>query len=122
MISLLLAVALSCPAVVVGSVEIYAKVYYLHADPSSPGLRYTVTSNVLIITNDTVYIHAEGNPVAAEWYSRPYGVVTKAGFELVKTCGEVPDPIYPFIFANGFEAGDADAWSAVIGGGGCDHD
>jgi hypothetical protein len=118
MINLLLAVALSCPAVVTGSVEIYVKAYYLHEDPDNIGFRYTYTTDVLIVTNDTVRItDIQGIPVAFEWYSRPYGVVTKAGFELAKTCGEVPSAGFP-LFADGFESGNTDAWSVVIGGAG----
>ena len=116
--SLLLLMALECPATVTGSVEIYAKAYYLHEDPGNLGYRYTFTTDVEIHTNETVYAHAEGHSVAVEWYSRPYGIVTKAetSFELAKTCGEVPDPVFPFIFADGFESGDTRAWSHTVGG------
>lgn len=114
MISLLLILALECPAMVTGSVEIYAKAFYLHEDPANQGYRYTATSNTLIITNDTVYSHAKGIPVAIEWYSRPYGVVTKTPFALVKTCGTVPSRIFPPVFFSGFEGGNTDAWSGVV--------
>ena len=110
--SLLILMALECQATVTGSVEIYAVAYYLHEDPANPGHRYTFTTGVEVHTNETVYAEAEGIPVAIEWYSRPYGGISKAEaeFELGITCGEVPDPVFPFIFSDGFESGDLGAW------------
>jgi len=106
----------NCPATVIGTVEIYAVAYYLHEDPNHLGYRYLDTSPPQIVTDTTVYAHAEGVPVAIEWYSRPYGVVTKEAdeFTLAKTCGIVPDPVFPVIFTNGFDGGSTTAWSQVV--------
>ena len=116
MIGLLLLLALECPATVMGSVELYAKVFYLHEDPNHLTYRYTFTTDVEIFTNVTVYLHAQGRPVAAEWYSRSYGSVSKAAveFELAKTCGEIPSPRVPVIFVDEFETGNTNRWSGVF--------
>ena len=115
MLALLLLMALECPVTVTGSVKIYLKAYYMHENPH--GQRYVYTTPTQIATNATVTItDVEGYPVAFEWYARPYGTVTKAEleFELAATCGEVPDPVFPFIFGDGFESGDTRMWSEVF--------
>ena len=81
------AAAIDCPATVVGSVEIYAVAYYLHEDPANIGYRYTYTTPTQVATNSVLTIQAEGFPVAIQWFARPYGIVTKSGYEPVVLCG-----------------------------------
>ncbi len=103
-----------CPVSVSGTVEIYAVAHYLHERPR--GRRYFYRTPASIITNQSVGVgDIKGTPVAFEWYARPYGIVTKS-FKLVKVCGVVPDPVFPFVFADGFEAGTTNAWSQTVGG------
>lgn len=85
--------------------------YYLHENP--PGERHIYTTPTITVTNSTVTItDIEGYPVAVRWYVR-----SRAGdeFHLVKTCGEVPDPIFLAIFSDGFESGDTGRWSLEVG-------
>ena len=102
-----------CPITVTGSVEIYLVAFYIHEDKDDHGTRYTYTTETIIATDENLPVLFQGYPVAFEIFARPYGTVTKteAEFELVKTCGEVPSPVYPFIFSNGFENGSTSEWT-----------
>ena len=113
MIPLLLLLALECPATVVGSVEIYLTVHYLHEAPQ--GLHYVLTLPTVIVTDTTITVpDVEGTPVGFRWHARPYGEVSKSTFEVVKECGVIPTQPYPLIFRDGFEGGDEGAWSRVV--------
>lgn len=103
-----------CPVSLIGTARLYVVAYYLHETP--PKLRYIyqtesrVWSEVVAVGVGNI----EGYPVAFEWWAEPDGVVTKT-MELVKTCGTVPDPAFPLIFADGFESGTPAAWDRVVG-------
>jgi hypothetical protein len=103
MISLFLAL---CTLNVQGSALVYAKVYYAHEDPEHHGQRYSFITPPLHVTDATVEVVFEGHPTGVEWY-----YISSVGetHTLVKTCGEV-NPIYPLIFADGFETGDLTQW------------
>jgi len=106
LIALLLMLALECP-VFIGTPEyVYAKVYYLHENPR--GLRWVYTTPVSIESYRYIIPNIQGHPVAFEWWTR---TSTAVPFTLKKLCGEVPDPVYPLIFKDGFESGDLEAWS-----------
>ena len=103
---------LECPIDITGTVEIYLVAYYLHEDPASPGLRYRYTSSPIIV-NETQNptITAEGFPVAFEVFT---AAEPPAEFVLATTCGTVPDPVFPFIFDDGFETGNVNRWTANV--------
>jgi hypothetical protein len=104
---------LECPATVVGSWEVFLRAYYLHENP--PGLRWIYTSPTITVTDTTLELtNIEGIPVAYVWWTRPHGGLTKDDTEFTpaKTCGTVPDPVFPFIFSDGFEGGNLGAWSS----------
>jgi hypothetical protein len=102
-----------CQVTVEGSVEMYVVGYWGHQQPDTHYRRIYQT-DVAIFTNTIVGVEYDGTPLAIEWYSRPYGIVTKNSFELVKTCGTVPSRIFPLIFQDGFETGNTDAWSPEV--------
>lgn len=114
MISLLLLMSLECSVAVSGPVDVYAKAYYLHENPV--GKRYTYTAAVMKNVSGVVSVQAQGHPVAIEWYARPYGVTPSGGYELVSTCGVVPNPVVSRIFSDGFEGGSTIGWSRTVGG------
>ena len=111
MISLLLLLALECPVAVTTPVEVYVKAYYLHEQPQ--GVRYVYTTPTIIVVNATVTLtDVEGFPVAIRWYMKH---LDGDGFRAVKTCGVVPDLIFPLIFEDGFESGTTDGWTMTQG-------
>jgi hypothetical protein len=90
---------IECDAIVDGSVELYARAYYLHEDPAAPGTRFEYTSAVKIATDENVEVE-DGSPVGVEWYYRPFGIVhtgepgdNQGEFLLGYTCGTIPDLI-----------------------------
>jgi hypothetical protein len=91
--------------------EVYAIAYYLHGSVAEPGMIYRANPP-LVREGDILRAATEGNPVAIEWYVRPHGV---GEYQVVSTCGVVPPLAFPPIFANGFEGGNTDAWSLVVG-------
>ncbi len=84
-----------CPAVVVGSVEMYLKAYYWHEDPEASGLRFTYVTENVIAENEEVGVEYAEYPAAIEWWYRPYGMVVAAnnGWILGRVCGEVPSVV-----------------------------
>lgn len=88
--------------------EIYAVAYFVHENPADPGNRFMFTSPP-IITASGPELDLDGYPVAFEIFTRS---APDAEFELAKVCGEIPDPIYPNIFASGFETGTVLDWTA----------
>ena len=88
-----------CSYTMTRSTYAHIKVYYLHEQPE--GLRYVYTSSPELLQARTHYIHAQGHPVAFEWHVEG---------RLVKTCGEIPDPVSSLIFSDGFESGDLGRW------------
>ena len=97
-----------CAVTAVGSVEVYLRLYYNHEDPNSPGSPYTYTGPVRVLSNETASIAYDWQPVAFEWYYKPYGTlidseivspdplpdVTEGEYQLGLVCGVVPDSIY----------------------------
>ena len=111
MIQLLLATVLTCQFTPNGPVDVYAVAYYEHESPI--GERYHAETVPMTVDSQTVTVSAEGSPVAFEVYAHPHGV-TPADWQLVKTCGDVPDAVYPGIFSHGFEGGTAMGWGGVV--------
>ena len=104
----------TCTITANGSVDVYAKVYYLHENPRKQ--RYVYTTPVLQSPDGVVSPSSIGGlPVAFEWYMRPHGVSPAPTWELVKTCGDVPDSVYPKIFSHTFEGGSTRGWDKVVG-------
>jgi len=104
---------LDCPLTVTSTREIYAKFYYLHEDPANTGHRYTTESPHVTVSDVVVPVIIKGShPVAVVWFAR---AVDGDGFRSVKTCGEIPELVYPKIFSHGFENGSTRGWSVVIG-------
>jgi hypothetical protein len=103
-----------CPIDVMGSVEAWVKVYYIHESLDNHGYYYTISSDIEIITNDTYYVYADGSPVAYEWFATPYGIPSKNLW--TKVCGDLPGVAFP-LFEDGFETGDTSAWDKVVGDG-----
>ena len=105
-----------CQITVSGTVEVFLIAYWEHQEPDTHYRRIYETAPI-IATNTIVGVEYDGTPLAIEWWARPYGIVTKVDiqFELVKTCGTVPSRIFPLIFEDGFEGGNTDAWSLVVG-------
>lgn len=90
------ATAMECGAIVDGTVELYARAYYLHEDPVAPGTRFAHTTGVQIATDENVEVQG-GSPLGIEWYYRPFGVVHTGTYDpgdgewlLGYTCGVIP--------------------------------
>ena len=110
MISLLLMAALTCPLTITSPAEVYAKVYYLGGHPG--GKRYVHTTFMVKLRDSVISVNPDGSPVAVVWYSKQ---IDQDVFRAVQTCGTVPSRIFPLIFQDGFEGGNTDAWSLVVG-------
>jgi len=103
-----------CPLTVTsGGATVYAKVIYAHEDPANPGMRYVYeTSRHVVLSGHTATLEYEGYPIGAEWYMVP-PEFQKSSHSIVKSCGDT-GRVFPDIFRDGFERGDAGAWDQIV--------
>jgi hypothetical protein len=110
----------ACDLLVMGRKQVRSKIYWVHqAEEGEPP--YTATTDWAVFENTIIPIIVKRScPVAAEWHIASEITPDPQDWAVVQLCGAIPPPPTPtptpsssFIFKDGFESGNTDAWSAV---------